>query len=144
MAFNAAAFGTAIEAWTDAEIVDAGMARLRTIFGNGIPNPSDFQITRWSSNPFTRGSYSFMTVGSDPSMRDALAGNINGKVFFAGEATSREYASTVHGAYLSGLRAAGEIMGDGLFGDGFESGDTAAWSNSTGLQRSARRFRPSR
>ena len=137
MAFNAAAFGTAIEAWSDAEIVDAGMARLRTLFGNGIPNPTDFQITRWNSDPFTRGSYSFMTVGSHPDMRDALAGNINGKVFFAGEATSREYASTVHGAYLSGLRAAGEIMGSSLFGDGFESGNTNAWSQ-TSLARLVR------
>ena len=30
---------------------------------------------------------------------------------FAGEATSREYPATVHGAYLSGLRAAKEIKG---------------------------------
>ena len=30
-------------------------------------------------------------------------------LYFAGEATSREYPATVHGAYLSGVAAAAEI-----------------------------------
>nr|WP_287045270.1 FAD-dependent oxidoreductase [Herpetosiphon sp.] len=43
-------------------------------------------------------------------MRDDLAQPIAGRLFFAGEATERTYPSTVHGAYLSGLRAADEVM----------------------------------
>jgi monoamine oxidase len=42
-------------------------------------------------------------------MRDDLAQSIDNRVFFAGEATDRKYFGTVHGAYLSGLRVAGEI-----------------------------------
>jgi len=39
----------------------------------------------------------------------ALAGNC----FFAGEATHRQYPATVHGAYLSGVRAAQEVIAAG-------------------------------
>jgi len=34
---------------------------------------------------------------------------VDSRIFFAGEATQRDDFATVHGAYLSGLRAAGEI-----------------------------------
>ncbi|MEM7351589.1 MAG: FAD-dependent oxidoreductase [Acidobacteriota bacterium] len=129
MGFNAADFGQVIEAWSDEDIVAAGMEHLRTIFGTGIPDPVDFQITRWASDPYTWGSYSFMPTGSHPAMRDALAGNVENRIFFAGEATSRQYASTVHGAYLSGLAAAEKVASaDSVFADGFESGDFSAWA----------------
>ena len=46
-------------------------------------------------------------------MRDDLAAAIDGRVFFAGEATDTGSFATVHGAYRSGLRAAREITGQG-------------------------------
>lgn len=39
-----------------------------------------------------------------------LATPVADKVFFAGEHTHAEYFSTAHGAYLSGIRAAREIL----------------------------------
>ena len=41
--------------------------------------------------------------------RKALAEPINNCLFFAGEATSQKYPSTVHGAFLSGVEAAKKI-----------------------------------
>ena len=35
---------------------------------------------------------------------------VENRVFFAGEATSQFFPATVHGAFLSGVRAAYEIM----------------------------------
>ena len=110
LGFNAAEFGEAIEQWSDQDIVSSAMDTLRTIYGQHIPDPIDYQITRWKSDPYSLGSYSFQTVGSHPRMRDDLAGNINDRIFFAGEATSRKYASTVHGAYLSGIDAAKQLV----------------------------------
>ena len=132
LGFNAADFGQTLESWTDGEILDAGMTALRSIFGNGIPNPIDFQITRWGMDPFSLGSYSFVPTLGHPQMHDDLAGNLIDRVFFAGEATHRTHPSTVHGAYLSGRRAALEVRGGALFVDDFESGDTTAWSVASG------------
>jgi monoamine oxidase len=66
-------------------------------------------VTRWGSDPFAGGSYSSLTPGSTPEDYDTLAAPIGNVLFFAGEHTHREHPATVHGAYLSGLRAADEI-----------------------------------
>ncbi|HCU64264.1 MAG TPA: amine oxidase [Rheinheimera sp.] len=110
LGFNAAAHGRAIEKFSDAEIVASAMATLKTIFGKDIPQPINYQITRWASDPFARGSYSYQALGSNPQMRDTLARAVDQQLFFAGEATERHYAGTAHGAYLSGLRAAAELL----------------------------------
>jgi monoamine oxidase len=41
---------------------------------------------------------------------DVLAESIKDRLFFAGEHTEADYFSTVHGAYLSGLREAQKII----------------------------------
>jgi monoamine oxidase len=110
LGFNAADFGKEIESWTDTKIVDSAMQTLKTIFGAGIPDPTDFQLTRWGADPYALGSYSFNALGSAPKMRNLLAQPIDQRIFFAGEATDKSYFATVHGAYLSGLRAAKEVM----------------------------------
>ncbi len=110
LGFNAADRGREIEALTNEQTVDSAMNTLRTIFGVGLPQVSDFQITRWAGDPFAGGSYSYNAVGSTPEMRTVLAKPLNRHLFFAGEATSRESFGTAHGAYLSGLRAAKEVL----------------------------------
>lgn len=110
LGFNAAERGKRIEQWPDQQIVADAMQTLRTMFGANIPDPLDYQITRWNADPYARGAYSFNTVGSTPAMRDHLADSLGKTVFFAGEATARKHFSSVHGAYLSGLRAARQIL----------------------------------
>lgn len=110
LGFNAAAFGREIESLSDAQIVDSAMATLRTMYGNDIPNPTDWDITRWIADPYARGAYSFNPLGSTPQMRNDLAASVSGRLFFAGEATEFRHFQTVHGAYESGLRAANEIL----------------------------------
>ncbi len=110
LGFNAAEHGREIEALSDQHIVESAMQTLKTIFGAGIPQPLDYQLTRWASDPFARGSYSYNAFGSTPAMRDALAQPLHQQVFFAGEATNKEYFGTTHGAYLSGLRAAKDVL----------------------------------
>lgn len=112
LGFNAADRGREIEAWSDQEIVGSAMATLRHLFGPNIPEPTSYQLTRWASDPFALGAYSYNPVGADPKLRRQLAKPVAGKLYFAGEATDQEYFGTAHGAYLSGLRAVEEITSD--------------------------------
>jgi monoamine oxidase len=65
--------------------------------------------SRWSHDPFARGSYSHALPGH-ADKRAVLASPIDGRLFFAGEATSPNFFSTAHGARDSGERAAGEVI----------------------------------
>ncbi len=110
LGFNAAERGKAIEAWSDQQIVASAMTTLRTIYGSAIPEPLDYQITRWAADPLARGAYSFNAVGTHPKMRRHLASPLSQRLFFAGEATEPDHFGTTHGAYLSGLRAAKQML----------------------------------
>jgi monoamine oxidase len=63
------------------------------------------QIHRWGLDPFSRGAYSYAQPGH-ADCRSMLAAPVDGRLFFAGEATSRADYSTAHGAYSSGIAAA--------------------------------------
>lgn len=110
LCFNGGTYGLAIEKMGDEAIVAAAMHTLRTLYGPDIPAPTDWLITRWGADPFARGAYSSPGVGARNWDRDLLAEPISGRVFFAGEATIANYSATVHGAYLSGQRAARQIL----------------------------------
>ncbi|KAK9346782.1 flavin-containing amine oxidoreductase-domain containing protein [Lipomyces starkeyi] len=76
-----------------------------------IPHPMETIITRWHQDPFSRGSYSYVGPNATGEDYDILAApTCDDNLFFAGEATSRTHPATVHGAYLSGLRAAEEVF----------------------------------
>ena len=66
--------------------------------------------SRWAHDPFARGSYSHALPGH-AGKRAVLAAPVDGRLFFAGEATSPNFFTTAHGAHDSGERAAREAMG---------------------------------
>ena len=53
--------------------------------------------SRWAHDPFARGSYSHALPGH-AGKRAVLAAPVDGRLFFAGEATSPNFFSTAHGA----------------------------------------------
>ena len=65
--------------------------------------------SHWAHDPFARGSYSHALPGHAGD-RAVLAAAVDGRLFFAGEATSPNFFSTAHGARDSGARAAREVM----------------------------------
>lgn len=110
MTFAYADYARQTEAMTDAQVIDEIMAHLKDIYGNAIPNPTNLLRTRWNSNENTFGSYSFTATTTEMHHFDDLAEEVNDKLFFAGEHTEIDYFSTVHGAYLSGIREADKII----------------------------------
>ena len=98
------------EAVRDADLVTEITQQLNKIFPRApIPEPSEAIITRWGKDPFARGSYSYVAPLAEPGDYDAMAKPV-GNLHFAGEATCGTHPATVHGAYISGLRAASEVI----------------------------------
>ncbi len=62
-------------------------------------------VSAWRHDPFARGSWAVVPPGHAPA-RLVLRDGIGGKLWFAGEALSREQWGTVGGAYEQGIRAA--------------------------------------
>lgn len=110
MGFHAGTVARDMESWTDAQVVSSAMDTLRQAYGQRIPEPQSVQITRWHSDPWARGSYSFNALGSHPRQRDALGQTLGQALVLAGEATDRQHFGTAHGAYVSGLRAARQVQ----------------------------------
>ncbi|CAN1258210.1 Protein FLOWERING LOCUS D [Linum perenne] len=78
--------------------------------GITVPEPIQTVCTRWGSDTFSLGSYSNVAVGASGDDYDILAESVgDGRLFFAGEATTRRYPATMHGAFLTGLREAANM-----------------------------------
>ena len=100
------------------------MESLRGMFASrSIPEPKEWIVQRWNEDPFARGSYSYYPKGSKPQHRSILQRTIAQKLFFAGEATSKDYFGTTHGAFFSGQEAAKKII--------FETTKSASSSSSS-------------
>ena len=112
MAGNAA---SQTELSDDDTLIQEVTGRLAKMFApTNIPLPSETIITRWKKDPFARGSYSYVGPLTQPGDYDVMA-QPHGPLHFAGEATCGTHPATVHGAYLSGLRAASEVV-DSIIG----------------------------
>jgi len=103
-------YGFELEKLSDAQIQSQVMQTLRTIYGNEIPEPKRMVVTRWSQNPYSYGAYSYPTVGMNEDDFDQMAEPVANRLLFAGEHTINKYRSTVHGAYLTGIREAERIL----------------------------------
>ncbi|XP_073188010.1 lysine-specific histone demethylase 2 isoform X3 [Lepidochelys kempii] len=74
-----------------------------------VPDPVKYFVTRWNKDPWIQMAYSFVKTGGSGEAYDVIAEDIQGTIFFAGEATNRHFPQTVTGAYLSGVREASKI-----------------------------------
>jgi lysine-specific histone demethylase 1 len=91
------------------ELIADATKILRSVFGPAVPNPIEAVVTRWAHDKFARGSYSYTGPNFQPDDYEVMAKPI-GNLFFAGEHTCGTHPATVHGAYISGLRAASEVL----------------------------------
>ena len=85
--------------------------RLAEVFGGDVQrHVQDAMIVAdWDADPWVRGCYSAVKRGQSSARRE-LARPVENRLFSAGEATSREFAGDVHGAYLSGVAASEDAI----------------------------------
>ncbi|KAM5158411.1 lysine-specific histone demethylase 2 [Mantella aurantiaca] len=94
----------------DKQVVKQCMAVLREMFKEQeVPVPVKYFVTRWAKDHWAQMAYSYVKTGGSGEAYDIIAEDIQGKIFFAGEATNRHFPQTVTGAYLSGVREASKI-----------------------------------
>ena len=99
-----------LEAAGSGAFFDFAVAELVELFGSDIrARLRPLVETGWGRDPFAQGSYSYALPGHADS-RAALAAPMDGRFFFAGEACSRHDFTTAHGAYLTGIEAADEVV----------------------------------
>ena len=91
-------------------MVDSVLQALREMYGEAVTSPVQHHVTHWQDDPWSRGSYAYMTVGSVPADHEVLATPIGGVLHVAGEATWEEDPATVTAALCSGHRAAERIL----------------------------------
>jgi hypothetical protein len=106
-------FAKEIEEWTDEGIVEDCLDVLKKICGRELPAPLDYHVTRWGYEQYSRMSFTYIPPGVDGfaelrTMNQPIYDS-KGQVpvlMFAGEHTSPYHPSTIHGAFLSGIREA--------------------------------------
>ena len=91
---------------SDEEILKKILNTLEKMFNQKNLEPTDYHISRWTTDPHFNGGYSFSN--SDDTLKDirVLGKPVDGRLFFAGEATSVEGQGYTHGALMSGIREA--------------------------------------
>ena len=97
--------------WSDDRVASSIMIQLRRLYGAQVQAPTHVIMTRWQDDPYSRGSYAYMTVGASTQDHDALATPVGGVLHLAGEATWTADPATVPAAMYSGHRAAQNVVG---------------------------------
>ena len=109
--FFGGSFARTLEDAGDGAIAAQAISEIASFLGNDIRRKlTPLYESRWAHDPFARGSYSHALPGHAGD-RAVLAAPVDGRLFFAGEATSPEFFTTAHGARDSGERAAREALG---------------------------------
>jgi lysine-specific histone demethylase 1 len=110
IALMAGAAAHSVEETNNDSLVEEVTGRLAMAFApKKVPSPTEVIVTRWRKDPFARGSYSYVGPKTQQGDYNAMSKAV-GRIHFAGEATCGTHPATVHGAYISGLRAASEVI----------------------------------
>ena len=108
VAFAPGRLARELEARGEAAAIEHALDELAAMLGGDVRKHFDEgAATAWASDPYARGAYSYCVPGRYGA-RAVLTRHVGGRIVFAGEHTEQAAYGTLHGAYLSGLRAAAE------------------------------------
>lgn len=113
-----------VERQTDEETKEEVLEVLQEMFPNiTVPEPIDFMYPRWTTEPWSHGSYSNWPPSTTLEMHQNLRANVQ-RLWFAGEAISAQYFGFLHGAWFTGKDVGDRIAG--LLGGYCAESDPAA------------------
>jgi monoamine oxidase len=108
IAFAPGRLARELEAGGETATVEHALAELASMLGGDIRRQFDRgAATAWAADPDARGAYSHCVPGRFGARR-ILTRPVGDRIVFAGEHTEQSAYGTVHGAHLSGIRAAAE------------------------------------
>ncbi|WP_144120002.1 flavin monoamine oxidase family protein [Catellatospora sichuanensis] len=81
------------------------------------PQPVAWAVSRWCADPWSRGAWTGLLVGGTGADRARLAAPVSDRLVLAGEGVHPTRPAMVHGAYESGLTAAGHLLAAGRPGE---------------------------
>ena len=110
----------------DDAVVQEILKCLRGMFpSEAVKPPIDSCVTRWDTDPYSLGSYSFQASGSQKGDVEALGNPCSyQRIFWAGEAVAQEGRQCVHGASMTGVKAATDALGRPWRGSVFSTPNT--------------------
>jgi monoamine oxidase len=103
-------FGRDLSAKGQAAMIDFALTWLGGLYGTDIKSlVKRSHATRWNNEPWVLGATSSAAPGHQ-SARKVMTEPLQGRIFFAGEATHETLWGTVAGAWESGERAAAAVL----------------------------------
>ncbi len=90
---------------------DRLFAMLAQAAGREVPAPVAVTTTSWTDDPYSRGAYTHVPPGADPSLADLLGQPVGGRLLLAGEHTQSARLGYADGAMSSGSRVVSALLG---------------------------------
>ena len=95
---------------SDQELLNDAFEVINNIWEDDVTDVQAILRTSWLKDPFSLGAYSFPASQNTEEDFENLFEPQNERLFFCGEHTNLLYLATTHGALLSGIRAANQII----------------------------------
>ena len=95
---------------SDQELLNDALEVINNIWEDDVTDVQATLRTSWLKDPFSLGAYSFPASQNTEEDFENLFEPQNERLFFCGEHTNLLYLATTHGALLSGIRAANQII----------------------------------
>ena len=95
---------------SDQELLNDALEVINNIWEDDVTDVQAILRTSWLKDPFSLGAYSFPVSQNTEEDFENLFEPQNERLFFCGEHTNLLYLATTHGALLSGIRAANQII----------------------------------
>jgi len=108
IAFAAGRLARDLEGAGETAAIGHAVDELAAMLGGDVKKQFDKGVaTAWAADPYARGAYSHCVPGRYGA-RGILTRPVGDRIVFAGEHTEQAAYGTLHGAHLSGIRAAAE------------------------------------